>query len=359
KELHILQGVLKNTAKLSNFTKLETLSYYPVTFEDGYVKDVKNKPFTKMKSLKKLRIYPDYSNYDFLSEMDWLEEAFVETSGKNTKKLQKIFSCKYITGLKISDPVNLSGIEKLTNLKELELGDGDVKDFTPISKLKNLETLYIRAIHDANGISSITNLKKLKTLTLHSMDKEDMSFVGKMTWLKELSLCYVNSSFTENMGNLTGLKSLSLMDIGANGGGYGWGGYYDASFLSKLTNLESLSFVGNDISIKGISKLKKLKSVSIMLSRFNDLSELKKCTALEELVIYNNESSFDINWISGTNIKKLWISDGSDGGIKNVDKITTMKKLKNLSLDFTGISDDTVKKIKKALPKCEVDVYEL
>lgn len=359
KELYIFGGVLKDPKKITNFKKLDTLYYYPVAGEGKSTSSVKTTPFKNMKNLKKLGLFIDYSSYDFLSEMTWLEEAYVETSGKNTKKLKKIFSCKYITGMKISDPTDLSGIEKLTNLKELEIGDGDVKDFTPVSKLKNLETLYIRAVHDAKGISSITNLKKLKTLTLHSMDDEDLSFIGKMTSLKELSLCYVNSSFTKSIGNLTGLKSLSLMDIGANGGGYGWGGYYDTSFLPKLTNLESCHFFSNDIDITGISKLKKLKSVAISLCRFRDLSELKKCPALKSLLIYNNLSSFDIKWISGTKLEDLRISDGSDGGVKNMDKIVTLKKLKKLMLDFTGISESTVKKIKKALPKCEVDVYEL
>lgn len=359
KELYIFQGVLKDPKKITNFKKLETLYYYPVAGEGKSADSVKTTPFKNMKSLKKLGLFIDYSSYDFLSEMTWLKEAFVETSGKNTKKLKKIFSCNYITGMTINDPTDLSGIEKLTNLKELELGNGDVKDFTPVSKLKNLETLYIRAIHDANGISSITNLKKLKTLTLHSMDEEDMSFVGNITGLEDLSLCYVNSSFTKSIGKLTKLKSLTLMDIGANGGGYGWGGSYDASFLPKLTNLESLNFCGNDIDITGISKLKRLKSVSISLCRFRDLSELKKCPALTHLLVYNNQSSFDIQWLSGSKLEDLRISDGSDGGIKNMDKIAALKNLKTVMLDFTGISESAVKKIKKALPKCEIRVYEL
>lgn len=358
RELHILQGVLKNTAKLDNFTKLEALSYYPITFEDDYIKAVKNKPFTKMKSLKKLRLYPDYSNYDFLAEMDWLEEVFVETSGGNSKKLQKIFSCPYITGLKLDDVKSLEGIEKLTNLKDLEIDSDDVSDFAPLGKLKNLESLYVMSRGTAKNIDAITSLKKLKSLTLHSMDDEDLSFVGKMTSLKELNFYYVNSSFTKSIGKLTGLKRLSLNAVDT-GGGYGTGRLYDTSFLSKLTNLESIHFFSNRIDITGISKLKKLKSVSIWLSEFSDLSELKNCKALEELVIYNNDSAFDANWISGSNIKDLRISDGSDGGIKNIEKLAALKKMNYLLLDFTGVSESTVKKIKKALPKCKIEVYEL
>lgn len=359
KELYIFQGVLKDPKKITNFKKLDTLYYYPVAGEGKSAGSVKTTPFKNMKSLKKLGLFIDYSSYDFLSEMTWLKEVYAEVDGGNSKKLNKVFSCKYITGLSLKNVKDVSGIEKLTNLKSLEIDSNDVKDFTPVSKLKNLETLEVDALRYAKNISSITKLTKLKKLSLRRMDSEDLSFIGKMTGLRELSLGYVNSSFTKSIGNLTGLKSLSLLAIGANGGGYGWGGSYDMSFLPKLTNLESCHFFSNDIDITGISKLKRLKSVTISLCRFRDLSELKKCSALTHLLVYNNQSSFDIQWLSGSKLEDLRISDGSDGGIKNMDKIAALKNLKTVMLDFTGISESSVKKIKKALPKCKIEVYEL
>lgn len=86
---------------------------------------------------------------------------------------------------------------------------------------------------------------------------------------------------------------------------------------------------------------------------------LNECENLESLVIYNNNSDFNISWIEGMKIKDLSISDGADYGIKNMSKLATLKQLKTLTLDFTGISDKLCKTIKKALPKCKIEVCEL
>lgn len=357
KELYIFQGAVKDPKKITSFKKLETLYYYAIEYKDGYMNGVKDRSFKKMKSLRRLGLFIDYSNYDFLSEMTWLKDVYVEASGGNSNKLKKIFDCKYITGLKLNDVKDINGIEKLTKLKDLDIDSNDIKDYTPLSKLKNLEKLRVRALTEAKGISSITKLTKLKDLSLMSMDKEDLSFIGKMTGLRKLSLSYVNSSFTKSIGDLTGLEQLFLNDIGANGGGYGWGGGYDMSFLPKLKGLKELMLMGNDIDISGISKLKELKEISIWLCKFDDLSELRKCPALDRLVIYNNSSKFDAKWLSGSNVKDLWIS--ADDGVNNIEKLSESKKLRKLSLDFTGISESSVKKIKKALPKCRIEVYEL
>lgn len=357
KELYIFQGAVKDPKKITSFKKLETLYYYATEFKDGHMNDVTDKSFKKMKSLRKLGLFADYSSYDFLSEMTWLKDVYAEVSGGSSNKLSKIFGCKSITGLKLDDVKDISGIEKLTKLKDLDIDSNGIKDYTPLSKLKNLEKLSVRALNNAKGISSIAKLTKLKELSLMSMDKEDLSFVGKMTGLRKLSLSYVNSSFTKSIGDLTGLEQLNLNSIGANGGGYGWGGSYNMSFLPKLKSLKELLLMGNKIDISGISKLTGLKNISIMLCEFDDLSELKKCPALDSLVIYNNTSKFDAKWLSGSNVKELWIS--AEEGVNNIEKLSESKKLRKLSLDFTGIPESTVKKIKKALPKCKIEVYEL
>ena len=111
------------------------------------------------------------------------------------------------------------------------------------------------------------------------------------------------------------------------------------------------------MDITGVSKLKNLKTLSIVLCDYEDLSELKKCSSLEELTVYNCNTSFDVNWIVGTNIKSVYFSGGTSP-VKNLDKLASLKKLENLTLDFTGISEDTIMKIKKALPKCRIEVYE-
>lgn len=356
KELYILQGKLKNSKKITDFKKLDTLYYYPFTFDESDADDINTTPFAKMKSLKKLGLFIDYQSYDFLTKMTWLKDVYAEVYGCDSKKMNEIYSCKYITNLKLKDIRDLSGIEKLTNLKILYIdSDYYIADFTPVSKLKKLEELSLITRHNTKNISSITKLEKLKALSLMDMDDEDISFIGKMTGLRRLSLSNVNTSFIKNIDKLTKLKNLYLSHIGDNG--YGYGGSYDMSFLPKLKNLESLWLWENVIDIRNISRLKKLKTIYICVCKFDNLSELKKCRSLKKVSLYSNQSKFDAKWLSGSNVKDLYIQ--ASNGVKNVVKFSKSKKLRRLTLDYTGISEKKVKKIKNALPKCRIAVYEL
>ena len=217
-----------------------------------------------------------------------------------------------------------------------------------LSKLDALETLDVSGNTTNLSAAAKTKMNRLRSLSVDSND-DDLSFIGSLA-LDELSLSYVKSSFTDGMRNLAGLKTLRLMDINN-------GRTYDMSFIKDLKSLENLFVMGcNDVRLFGN---KSLKNVSIWLSEFTNMINLKGCENIESLQIYNNNASFNVNWIEGMDIKELSISDGSSCGIKNMQKLSTLKKLKKLTLDFTGISDETAKAIKKALPKCEIEVCEL
>lgn len=355
KELYIFQGKLKNSNKITDFKKLDTLYYYPSTFNESDADNINTTPFAKMKSLKKLGLFIDYQSYGFLTKMTWLKEVYAEVYGNDSKKLNELYNCKNITDLRLNDIKDLSGIEKLTNLKILNIKSDYIVDFTPVSKLKKLEKLSVTTSHNTKNISSITNLEKLKDLSLSRMYDEDISFIGKMTGLRKLSLSYVNTSFTKNIDKLTKLKDLDLSHIGDNSNGSG--GSYNMSFLPKLKNLENLFLWENVINIRNISSLKKLKTIYICACKFDNLSELKKCRSLKKVCLYSNQSKFDAKWLSGSNVKYLYIH--ASNGVKNVEKFSKAKKLRSLTLDYTRISEKKVKKIKKALPKCRIAVYEL
>ena len=268
----------------------------------------------------------------------------------------------------IKDIAPLKGLKKLKTLELKNIGGDDAAvignfkklrslsvdltsertDMSFLSKLDNLETLDVSGNTTNLSAAAKTKMNRLRSLSVDSND-DDLSFIGSLA-LDELSLSYVKSSFTDGMRNLAGLKTLRLMDINN-------GRTYDMSFIKDLKSLENLFVMGcNDVRLFGN---KSLKNVSIWLSEFTDMINLKGCENIESLQIYNNNASFNVNWIEGMDIKELSISDGSSYGIKNMQKLSTLKKLRKLTLDFTGISDETAKAIKKALPKCEIEVCEL
>ncbi|MBR6696623.1 MAG: hypothetical protein IKL70_09455 [Oscillospiraceae bacterium] len=346
RKLYMYQAVLENADRLPEMTNLESLSYYPIESEGEYVKTINDAPFVSMKGLKELRLYGDYENYDFLSEMKGLEKVAVIMDYADKTRLDSVFSCPYITELYIKgrDIGDLSGIEKLEKLEILEI-DGNL-DARNISKLKNLSRLEITSIGKVSNLESIAGLKNLKELMLHSMDKNDLSFIGKMQSLEYLGLYYVNSSFEDDIGRLKNLKTLSLMDIE---------GRYKTDFLSGMDSLEVLTVFGDNVDLDGISKAKNLKSFGVMLCEFDDISELKNCINLETLIVYNCQSPFDAKWIEGTNLKTI---DFTGADIKNFESIKTLDKIENLSFWFCNLSEAQVNDLRNSLKDCEIEVKE-
>ncbi|MBQ3162443.1 MAG: hypothetical protein IJC04_10005 [Oscillospiraceae bacterium] len=324
--LHQCDGS-ENLSFLKKLTGLKKFRYTK-TYSKNPCKSIK--PVSYLKNLTELYLDADASAMEDITPL------------KGLKKLKKLT-------LEHVDGEDVSIIKNFKNLRELKLRLGSERtDVSFLSKLDNLESLDISG--NTAFLDSIvkTKSRRLSKLSIDSND-EDLSFIGSLL-LEELSLSYVNSSFTDSIKNLGGLKYLSLMDINN-------GRLYDMSFMERLYSLETLMVFGNrDVRLHGNTSV---KNVSIMLSSFSSMIGLNECENLESLVIYNNNSDFHISWIEGMKIKELSISDGADYGIKNMSKLATLKQLETLTLDFTGISDELCKAIKKALPKCEIEVCEL
>lgn len=346
KKLYMYQAKLVNEDKLPLLTKLESLSYYSMKVDEkGFIDAGTETPFTGMKNLKELRLYGDYESYEFLADMPKLEDVFINASNPSAEKLEQIFSCPYITGLELKNVSSLKGIEKLENLTSINIDSNNITDFSPLGEVKNLETVDIMSNGKANGLDSLSKLKKVKDLTLHSMDETDLFFLEKMTSLERLSLCYVNNSFDDSIGTLKNLKDLSLLDISRS---------YDTAFLSELDNLERLHMFGNTVNADNLPKAKKLNDVFISLCWFSDLSGLKDCKSLKTLTIYNCNSSFDGKWLENSGIEGLSLSCAE---IENFDSFKTLKNLKQLTT-FKSFSAENIKELEKALPDCVIEEVE-
>lgn len=350
KELYMYQAVLENADKLPELKNLEVLSYYrirPTSETDNYVETVNDSPFVGMDNLKELRLYGEYEDYSFLSEMKGLENAAVSLDGAGQKQLDTVFDCKFITELEIrgvQEGVKIDGIENLGNLRILKIDGNYGLDVKSIGKLSKLEDLEITSRDTAPNLSEIAKLKNVKSLMLHSMEDEDLSFISEMKSLEALSLYYVDSSFEKSIGELSDLRSLALMDITES---------YNTEFLDSLDKLEDLTVFDNYIDLKGASKSESLKSIVVMLCSFHDLSELKKCTQLERLMIYNCTTPFDAEWIDGLKLEYL---DFNGAEILNYEYLKELDTLDDLVLYFCTLSQDEIDEIQKALPSCTIDV---
>ena len=364
--LAVVYGEVKNLSALADMENLVWLGLYQNEGVDSmsFLK--------KLPKLKKLRYVNSCESIKPLSYLKELTDLRLTVSSEAISDLTPLKSLTKLKKLEIGNTIseNISALGNIKSLKELDIDVESGTDLSFLKKLTKLESLSVEVRGDgfAEGLDSIASLKKLKSLTLNGFDsyytKEeidgyeirfmnvmDLSFIGKIKSLESLDISYCNATFIENIGDLKGLKELKIMDLKYK--------LHNMSFLKDLTGLEYLSLDGQD-GLKGsdISGLKNLKTLILMYSRFDDLSGLKKCTSLEKLTVFDCYSDFDVKWIPADNIKDILFKVQKDDRIKNMDKLASLKKLEILHLDNTGISEKTIKKIKKALPKCRIEVYE-
>ena len=276
--LAIVYGGVKNLSALAELKDLVWLGLYQ---NDG----AENLSFLKkLPRLKKFG-YAMYNKCESINPVSYLKDL--------TELYIKVPSDA------VSDTTPLKG---LTKLKKLDINVKKDADLSFLKKLTKLESLKIRGVRSVKGLESVKGLKKLKSLDIDGLDSEqqDLSFIGEMTWLESLYVSDSNRSFSKNISDLKSLKSLSILytDIGV---------WYDRSFLKDLTGLEYLYLVDvQELDLTVISNLTKLKDLSVMLCEVGDLSGLKKCSALENLAIFNCSTDFDVKWITGTDVKKLY-----------------------------------------------------
>ena len=352
--LYVIYGEVKNLSALADMENLVSLGLCQNKGADSmsFLK--------KLPQLKKLTYVNSCESIKPVSYLKELTDLYLTASSDAISDLTPLKSLTKLKRLRIGNTIseNISELGNIKSLKELTIDIENDTDLSFLKKLTKLETLDINCGQTAKGLDSIVALKKLKSLKLRGFggyfssqtNDPDLSFIGNITSLESLDISYCNASFIKTIGNLKGLKELKLMYLNK----YNW---YDMSFLKDLTALEYLSLDGQD-GLKGsdISGLKNLKTLILMDSEFDDLSGLKKCTSLEKLSVFDCDSDFDVKWIPADNIKDILFKSEQDGRFKNMSRLASLKKLEKLSLDHTGISDETIKKIKKAVPNCRIEV---
>ncbi len=249
----------------------------------------------------------------------------------------------YIDYCELSD---LKPLVQIPGLKSLKLdGLSEVKDFSPLGAMKNLEELSIdcenlkvpdflkgmqrlRSLELLSG--SMISLDELKSLpALEALVVEDcgdlknMDAVTGLTGLKALSLELPYDCPEPDLSGLAGLEKLelSLFD--------------NCDFVGKLTNLKELSLkmcsLSPDVDLSALTQLRSLTCSSYTASTL-DLRFASNLTALETLDLQGTSTYDDISWAfnSGT-IKELNIS-GMECEI-NFDLIGENHVLETLSMD--------------------------
>jgi len=251
--------------------------------------------------------------------------------------LEKLFFGQYF-----NQPLD-NYLEKLTNLKNLDLGSFNHSLGNSLDKLTKLHTLISKDFDKplGNSLEKLTNLKTLELsyLTIETKTKEikcsslslfSFSYLSDLILTKIQNFTFLNF-FNEPLGNsLDKLTNLETLHFGL---------LFNQSLnnsLDKLINLKNLTFgvKFNESLGNSLDKLTKLKTLSFRQDFNQPLgNSLDKLTKLQGLFLGNNfKQPLDNSLDKLTNLQLLNL--GSDFNKPLGNSLEKLSNLKRLYLSF-------------------------
>jgi len=168
--------------------------------------------------------------------------------------------------------VDLTGLQRCTNLTTLNLNRNQISDFSPISSMNHLENLNL-AWNNIGNISCLTELTRLKILNLADNQIDDISPLENLYRLEELTL---DTNDIDDINALSSLYTLTKLQLGNNV-------IVNIAPISNLTGLTELHLWKNRIvEISALSGLTELTNVQLGSNQIEEISPLINNSGLEE-----------------------------------------------------------------------------
>jgi hypothetical protein len=162
---------------------------------------------------------------------------------------------------------NITGIEQLINLKELQIGSNNnlnAFDLSPMLSLHNLEYLFIWG--NITRLPDLSKLEKLTQISTHHTNLESLEGIGAPN-VQNININ--NLAVIDSLAPLNNLRKLETLEIFQE---------LDERIvtlnIADMSNLPSLKKLrllmeGQKINLQGIEKLTSLEELSIYLEAFN------------------------------------------------------------------------------------------
>jgi Leucine-rich repeat (LRR) protein len=195
------------------------------------------------------------------SRLDANDELKFLASLRSLEKLH--FSLHFLTNVNVQDK-GLKHLESLTNLKELRLAQGRVKNFSfaPFAKLEGLDLSYSTATDEV--LRSLAGLKHLRRLNLRDTLVTDagLAHLSGVETLEEMDLYGLKIS-DRGLAHLKGLRELRKLNV--LGGPISDSG---AETLAGLSKLRELNLYRAELTNAGIAKLAALRELAFLDLRY-------------------------------------------------------------------------------------------
>lgn len=183
---------------------------------------------------------------------------FVDNNLYTTIKEQlgsKIYSSKESTKSMVITQQNILSVKSLT------LNEKNIVDLTGLEKFTNLEILHL----SSNNINSVLPIRKLVNLKILDLSNNEISNVYYLKYLTQLLSLNLNDNKISNVTYLSYITSLRILNLNKND-------IKDISSFSKLSNLIILKLDENHIGdISSLYELENLKTLSLKKQKFNNV----------------------------------------------------------------------------------------
>ena len=232
-----------------------------------------------------------------------------------------------LSNAEITDINEIKGLEKLTNLSELNLENNRIKEIKGLQDLTILKTLKLgkNRIEEPKGLD---NFKTLQILDLRENLIKEIKGLWNLNNLNELN---VGRNKIIQIKGLERLHKLTMLEFSFNK-------VREIKGLENLTNLEylGLNFCGIT-EIKNLEKLTKLKQLWLQNNHIKQIQGLEALASLEKLYLTRNHLEEIKELENLTNLSKLCLGWNRIEEIKGLEKLV---KLERIYLNNNRIQDD-------------------
>ena len=174
---------------------------------------------------------------------------------------------------------SIGGIENCYNLTRLDLGHQQIIDISPLSQLTKLSYLNLTQNYSITDISSLSELRELKTLLI---DDNKITDISPLKNLIKLVYLVLMDNPIEDISVVANLKNLAVLYFDS-------APFEDISALAELTNLQRLWLSKCDImDISPVQNLTNLQLLYLKHNYITDLSPLEGLINIERFYLEDN-----------------------------------------------------------------------
>jgi Leucine-rich repeat (LRR) protein len=169
-----------------------------------------------------------------------------------------------------SNLIDISGVEKLTTVRVLDLSKNNITDISPISNMEDLTHLNL----SDNNIEDLSPLSKFTTLVHLNLDYNKIKTIDTIRGLWNIDTLFLDGNSISDISALSNMRYLVILRISENK-------VKDISPLSKLIGLRTLYLDGN--LIEDVTPLFNLTNIKELLLYDNPINDVKYVRDLERM----------------------------------------------------------------------------